>query len=47
MIKAELRQIAPGDLLELDHLTRARDWVHHFAIAASMAGMTDTAATSP
>lgn len=26
-IEAELRLIAPGDLLELDHLARARDWV--------------------
>ena len=28
LIEAELRLIAPGDLLELDHLARARDWVH-------------------
>ncbi|TVS00709.1 MAG: NUDIX domain-containing protein [Rhodobacteraceae bacterium] len=27
LIEAELRQITPADLLELDHLTRARDWV--------------------
>lgn len=27
LIEAELRQIAPGDLLELDHLERARNWV--------------------
>ncbi len=27
LIEAELRRISPVDLLELDHLTRARDWV--------------------
>ena len=27
LIEAELRLIAAGDLLELDHLARARDWV--------------------
>ncbi|WP_296644592.1 hypothetical protein [Roseinatronobacter sp.] len=27
LIEAELRQITPGDLLELDQLARARDWV--------------------
>jgi len=27
LIEAELRQITPADLLELDHLSRARDWV--------------------
>lgn len=27
LVLAELHQLAPGDLLELDHLTRARAWV--------------------
>ncbi|PZX38006.1 ADP-ribose pyrophosphatase YjhB (NUDIX family) [Roseinatronobacter thiooxidans] len=37
MIDAELGQIRPVDLLEFDHLTRARDWVRSGAVLCRIA----------